>query len=91
MKPLLVVRFPSRLPKMINISFGELYDLLIKNISEQCPDYTILILWTEGEEFVIECFNAENIPEADIEKLKEEVRSTLKAYENKTDEDRTQP
>lgn len=90
MKPLLVVRFSVMLTRKMNCNIGELYDLFTENISKQCPDYTVLVLWTEGEEFIIECFNADNIQTADIEKLKEEVRSTLKAYENKTDEDRAQ-
>lgn len=69
-KPIFIVRVPAAANRQMN------------NIQDYCneylPDYHAFTVPGKGKYMEFECFNAENIPEIEIEELKKKVLEQFK-------------
>mgnify|MGYP001558131749 CR=1 FL=1 len=63
-KPIFIIRHPERLSMNEHSSLQSLGE-------EKLPDYHVIVVSSDVKELQFECYNADKLPDADIEKLKE--------------------
>lgn len=91
MKPIVIISVPARAQFGVAggrmMSLAEMMDIFQKYAEGQMKeDGNVLCLpLLEGKEFKVDVFNAENIKDFDVEKLKEEIKAYAKSLEPKSE------